>query len=317
MNARLSKENVVRTGKRLLRLAGLASLALLCAGEVLAQSQPAQTQSAVARPVAVATVPAISPGAQSSNARAAAGQTSAQSSSAKVPAPKGRPEGITVYGWWTIEVRNPDGKVVIHREFENALTETGQGVLASAITNQGTPLGYNVPGAWQIQLCNSGGSICNPTASSTNTFDLRLEQQGGSWASATNCPTSPTYGGGATDTAVAIYCYPTLAIALSSSGATLSLTGNIPSSPLSGTVTIDTVQSDITQCLSSAEQIIAPSTCFTNPGASSYSTLVGFTLASLTPTVSVQQYQSISVTVTFSFSPAPATSGASVPAIRR
>jgi hypothetical protein len=31
-------------------------------------------------------------------------------------------EGIKVHGHWTIEVRNPDGTVVTHREFENALS---------------------------------------------------------------------------------------------------------------------------------------------------------------------------------------------------
>jgi hypothetical protein len=36
--------------------------------------------------------------------------------------PAGGPrEGIKVHGHWTIEVRNPDGKLVTHREFENSL----------------------------------------------------------------------------------------------------------------------------------------------------------------------------------------------------
>src|SRR2546423_15522419 len=38
---------------------------------------------------------------------------------------RGQQEGIKVHGHWTIEVRNPDGTLVTHREFENALTSLG------------------------------------------------------------------------------------------------------------------------------------------------------------------------------------------------
>src|SRR6267378_4379919 len=36
----------------------------------------------------------------------------------------GQKEGITVHGHWTIDVRNPDGTLVTHREFENAYIGT-------------------------------------------------------------------------------------------------------------------------------------------------------------------------------------------------
>ena len=40
---------------------------------------------------------------------------------AQTPAPSGGPaEGIKVHGHWTIEVRDPDGTLVTHREFEKA-----------------------------------------------------------------------------------------------------------------------------------------------------------------------------------------------------
>lgn len=38
----------------------------------------------------------------------------------------GPKEGIKVHGHWTIDVRNPDGTLVSHREFENALADGGE-----------------------------------------------------------------------------------------------------------------------------------------------------------------------------------------------
>ena len=41
-------------------------------------------------------------------------------------------EGIKVHGHWVIDVRNLDGKLVTHREFENALV-VGTGVSGSVL----------------------------------------------------------------------------------------------------------------------------------------------------------------------------------------
>jgi hypothetical protein len=72
MNARLSKGNVLRTAKRILGLAGLAALALVCAGPARAQSNPAQTESTAAR--SAAAVPETSPGVGPSGSTPAAQQ---------------------------------------------------------------------------------------------------------------------------------------------------------------------------------------------------------------------------------------------------
>ncbi|MGC2530119.1 MAG: hypothetical protein WA639_20420, partial [Candidatus Acidiferrum sp.] len=66
--------------------------------------------------------PATLPAAQSPDGAVAPKQGVAQNFSAKRPASRGPSEGIQVHGHWTIEVRNPDGKVVSHTEFENALS---------------------------------------------------------------------------------------------------------------------------------------------------------------------------------------------------
>jgi|GEM_PF-726155 len=66
---------------------------------------------------------------------------------------KGGPvEGIKVHGHWTIDVRDPDGKLVTHREFENGLTLQGKGGLVKLLGRQITN------GAWHVGLANSSGN---------------------------------------------------------------------------------------------------------------------------------------------------------------
>jgi hypothetical protein len=51
---------------------------------------------------------------------------------------RGQPEGITVHGHWTIEVRNADGSLESRREIENALIITvggGNSLLAGLLAN--------------------------------------------------------------------------------------------------------------------------------------------------------------------------------------
>jgi len=63
------------------------------------------------------------------------------------PSGNGSHEGIKVHGHWTIEVRNPDGTLVTHREFENSLSQsTGGALLASLLNSHG-------------QLPNGGGGL--------------------------------------------------------------------------------------------------------------------------------------------------------------
>jgi hypothetical protein len=65
-------------------------------------------------------------------------------SSEKNPSRGGQHEGIKVHGHWTIEVRNADGTLVTHREFENALTSSGGGELASYLARSSTVGQWNV-----------------------------------------------------------------------------------------------------------------------------------------------------------------------------
>jgi len=66
---------------------------------------------------------------------------------------RGQKEGIKVHGHWTIEVRNPDGTLVTHREFENALTPFGTLSLAFILSRSKTP------GLWTIHLGGANTAI--------------------------------------------------------------------------------------------------------------------------------------------------------------
>jgi len=142
MNRKLSDGNIFRTVKSTLGFAGLATLALLSAGSTRAQSKPAQTETAAARPTAAA--PEASPGPALSGPTFATAQAAAQNSPAKPSAPKGDFEGIKVHGHWVIEVKNPDGKVVTRREFENAIQPFGATYLAALLAGNNSPGGLAI-----------------------------------------------------------------------------------------------------------------------------------------------------------------------------
>lgn len=61
-------------------------------------------------------------------------------------------EGIKVHGHWVIDVRNPDGSLVQHREFENSLQNSGAGFLVGLMS------GYMIPGDYMIVLSGTTGT---------------------------------------------------------------------------------------------------------------------------------------------------------------
>ena len=118
-----------------IRLAVLSVLFLGMTTACMAQASAAPAQPAA--PAAVA--PQAQPVAQG-------GQTATPSE----PAAKGTSEGIQVHGHWTLEVKNPDGKLVTHREFENSLVYNGGALLLPALLNRNV-----VSGAWEVQLADT------------------------------------------------------------------------------------------------------------------------------------------------------------------
>lgn len=72
---------------------------------------------------------------------------------------KGAPQdGIKVHGHWIIEVRNPDGSLVTHREFENSLCCNGPALLAGCLVNGCSKGGWDI-----IFYTVNAGTVCaNP-----------------------------------------------------------------------------------------------------------------------------------------------------------
>jgi hypothetical protein len=70
----------------------------------------------------------------------------------------GMHEGIKVHGWWTIEVRNPKGKLLSHTEFENKIAAFGPQNIEQILS------GWMIPGGWFIALSDpkntTTGSPC-------------------------------------------------------------------------------------------------------------------------------------------------------------
>jgi hypothetical protein len=114
-----------------------ALLAMLAAGLVL---PAAQAQSAKQNQQADKQASGSSQ-AQAPSARSTAGE--AESAPAHKEHAGGPQEGIKVHGHWVIDVRNPDGTLVTHREFENAYS--GSNVLSAFLYRHFSP-GYWIVG---------------------------------------------------------------------------------------------------------------------------------------------------------------------------
>jgi hypothetical protein len=75
--------------------------------------------------------------------------------------PTGRPGArIQVHGHWIIEVRDPDGTVVRHREFENALASPGPRLLAEVLSRTFTA------GRWRVSLVAAPSPLCGASGCS-------------------------------------------------------------------------------------------------------------------------------------------------------
>jgi hypothetical protein len=79
-------------------------------------------------------------------------------------------EGIKVHGRWTVDIRNPDGSLVSHNEFENSLSSGGAGLLPQLLARKVNlafwqvilvsvkPAGYvGGDGAGNVGVCDYNG----------------------------------------------------------------------------------------------------------------------------------------------------------------
>jgi hypothetical protein len=111
----------------------------------------------------------------------ASAQTPAKPSTSPASEPTGGPkEGIKVHGHWTIDVRNPDGTLVSHREFENALTTNGAALLARFIGRVNTPF------QWFVALTSDAGLTNGPCGDGGPGICTIVEQNDVSFTDAPN-----------------------------------------------------------------------------------------------------------------------------------
>jgi hypothetical protein len=147
--------------RRSLVLGSLLVLALTCASARNAQSSGPNAPTQVAKPATATEAQAQMP---ATSAKPAAAQTKALHLPEEKNSAKGAKEGISVHGHWTIEVRNPDGSVDKHVEFENGICPTQTGLNDNIIPNTVYPgaalffsqlaTGQSTLGAWMIFLGN-------------------------------------------------------------------------------------------------------------------------------------------------------------------
>jgi len=88
----------------------------------------------------------------------------------------GPQEGIKVHGHWSIEVRDPDGSLVSHHEFENALVvgggpSSGDALLAGLLA--GT---YGRVVNWSVQLVTNLSSLTGPCRFNGQPFSCQIVQ---------------------------------------------------------------------------------------------------------------------------------------------
>lgn len=93
---------------------------------------------------------------------------------AKAPDSGSTHTGVTVRGYWKIDVRNPDGTLASHTEFQNALTPSGQTLLTGLLS------GEYVLGQWSIGLDGANGNnlcrfLTSPAGSSCGIVDTSRE----------------------------------------------------------------------------------------------------------------------------------------------
>jgi hypothetical protein len=198
----------------------------------------------------------------------------------------GMNQNMKMHGHWTIDIKNPDGTLVQHHEFENSIQYDGQNYLVGLIS------GYGAAGPWEIYFssatatsstspCNTGTyPYCAIVYSTTSQPGLFVCN--GLYTCATGLTITPTFG----------------------VGPSLTLAGSIAATQAG---TIGVVYTGMNACggtagsngYPTAISTITPAACYTSTVSSFSGTATGTTLSS---PISVAQGQIIQVKVVLSFS---------------
>jgi hypothetical protein len=227
----------------------------------------------------------------------------------------GAHQGISVSGWWTIEVRNQDGSVAEHREFENELYVNGTQLLAymlAGVVTAGEPL-LHVTSSTGPAPCPKGiyftgcQMYTNPNGWWAENLNPVLDQYGDTIEYRSYQPSCVD----ANRNPIPAACAATLVRTLQmqpNEALTLTLAGNIVAAQNG---TIDTVQSFFLACreaysdpsVSSSFTTANPQQCSVpdlSPGYDFDISSYPFTGTKITP-INVSAGQTIQATVTFTF----------------
>jgi hypothetical protein len=253
----------------------LLLVAALGAGSSFAQT--AAANSPAAKPVAVEEKASAIPwSVAASGAGLKLEQTPAPGDEQAGKSPKATNEGLKMHGWWVIEVRNSDGTVTAHREFENAIEQSGQAFLMKLMAGYAVPADYGIGLLGGPAPCSSGQG-CYMVRSATS-------NPGSILCLAFTCSQTLTYAFNISNTANSSMVLSGYAMA-SQAGSVSSVhtyAGPCPAFGANQTTTVD------------------PATCLTTPGPENG--LVFMTGADLATPVPVASGQIIQVSVTITFS---------------
>jgi hypothetical protein len=195
-------------------------------------------------------------------------------------------QGIKLHGHWIIDVKNPDGKLVQHRDFQNSILYDGQQYLTALMS------GYAVAGTYAIYFANNGATNTNAVCTAGQFPYCAIVQSTTASLGPQFCSFYQCVGG--------LTVTPTFGV-----GPTVKLAGNI-TAPNAGIIAVVyTAPSGcnaqgVTTVQPTSVATITPAQCMvTTGGYSMGGTSTGTTLAS---PVSVVAGQIIQITVTLSFS---------------
>jgi hypothetical protein len=194
--------------------------------------------------------------------------------------------GVEMRGHWVIDVKNPDGTIAEHRDFENTITGYGQELLVGLMS------GYVVPSDYGIFLQAASNSSPTPCAPVTSGFTgCGIVRSLTTLPASALCPnftcfTSLTYAANLVDN--------------TTSGSTFTLAGNFTASQAGTISSVTTMYGTCTPNIGTATALstVSPSTCSTTAGSGGYRTVSQATIT----TVNVVASQIVQVTVTISFS---------------
>lgn len=259
-------------------------LASDCCAAILLLALPSLAQAPAAQAKPASTAAAQPPGR---SVAPVARQQAEKPGGTEKPKAGSESEGIRVHGHWVIEVKNPDGKLVSHTEFENGLSPLGGATLLAGLLT-----GTVTPGSWYVYLASDSSGdgaivVAQPSSNAASSCQATVQ-------------TEYSYQ----------VCYDTLSVSGSQlgsgglSGSTVTLTGSasLPTSASAETI----ASAETVQFVCSPSN--SPSACFDIGNGNSGAPSVPFTARSLDgvgsdpPSVQVSPGQAILVSVVISFS---------------